>query len=456
MVKNTRLYDVLDVSVTATEQEIKKAYRKKALKCHPDKNNHSAESIKLFQEISHAYEILNNEEKRSLYDKYGTVDEAAISEMLSKQRRQQRDMPDAGDLFSQFFGGKSATSKYGVANPFFSSFEESSGRRTGTMDEQQELVSGPSINHNLKCTLSDLYHGKHAKLALNRTRVCERCHGSGGAKACQCRSCKGTGVLTTTKRMGPMVQTWQTTCKDCQGSGSYIKNKDICQICSGSGFIKQRKIFDVEVSPGMSDGQEIILPGEADEVINTGYGKEKVLPGDVVITIELNRKEDSLSKLYRVHEHDLILDGLEVDLKTSLCGGTILIDQHPSGNPFKIEVLPNELLKPGCIKCVENKGMPLDTNGKFGNLYIRFQVRFPDKLRPDTIEKLTSILSDDENIVSSNSAKELSLDEVTEEHVLSTLQPSNLQPKFSDSKKSNKRKRERYEQYDPNNTCHVN
>lgn len=480
MIKDTKFYDILEVSADATDQEIKKAYRKKALRHHPDKNNHSPESIKLFQELSHAYEILSDESKRELYDQYGTVDETEINEMMSKQRGAASNAAfahTAGDLFAQFFGGRPGSASGAGANgsggnSFFQSF--SPDFSSYDMDGSQEMASGPGIHHNLKCTLYDLYHGKRAKLALNRTRLCEKCQGYGGKKTSQCKGCQGTGMYTTTKRMGPMVQTWQTTCKDCGGSGKFIRSKDACEECSGNGFVKERKIFDVEIQPGMTDGKEIVLPGEADEVINTEYGKERVHPGDVIITIELTRRDEHNMKYkYMVHGHDLILDNFEVDLKTSLCGGTIVIEDHPSGNPFKIDVLAGELLKPGCIKCVENKGMPVDQYGKFGNLYIRFQVKFPEQLRNETIEKLSQALVEDENVIKQppKDDKNGGIDpsQVMEEQVLSSFTADDLQSKFREAKKnpSNKRKRGEHgaynkngtqfdSSYDPSDSCQVN
>ncbi|CDO94545.1 unnamed protein product [Kluyveromyces dobzhanskii CBS 2104] len=478
MVKDTKLYDILEVDISATEVEIKKAYRKKALKHHPDKNNHSPESIKLFQEISHAYETLSNATKRGLYDQYGTTDEGEIGEMLAKQNFNNSggsthgnlfSAHSAGDLFAQFFGGRgpnvASASGFGfmsgMSNDPFQSFSHDFSTTAASNSDFHEMVSGPGIRHNLKCNSYDLFHGKRAKLALNRTRLCQGCQGFGGKKTTQCMGCQGTGVFTTTKRMGPMVQTWQTSCKDCGGTGKYIRSKDACQECSGNGFLKERKIFDVEVVPGMRNGNEIILPGEADEVINTEYGKERVIPGDVIITIQLNRKEDKMKYKYLIHDHDLILDNFEVDLKTSLCGGTIVVEDHPSGTPFKIEVLSGELLKPGCIKCVENKGMPIDPNGKYGNLYIRFQVKFPESLGADTIDKLSEILVDDKN-------HGIDPATISEEQVLSTFTDDDLHSKFQDAKtnQSNKRKRtddgifqhntdSNYSQQ-PSDSCNVN
>lgn len=454
MVKDSRLYDILEISSAATEQEIKRAYRKKALKYHPDKNNHNTESIKLFQEISHAYEILMDEKKRKLYDKYGTVDETVIGEMLAKKQPQF----SSGDLFAHFFGGGSTTSGASMANSFFQKFSTNSMPKRS----DDELAYGPGIKHTLKCTLSELYHGKKSKLALNRTRVCQDCNGFGGRTSTTCPMCHGSGVFTRTKRIGPMVQTWQTTCSTCGGSGKYIQDKDICDICSGSGFVKERKIFEVDVQPGMREGQEIVLPGEADEILNTEFGKEKVIPGDVIITIELNRKDDKSTQRYIVHGSDLLLDGVEIDLKTSLCGGTVVIDDHPSDKPFKIVIIPGEILNPGCIKCVEGMGMPDSKSKGFGNLYIRFEVKFPDRLKPDTIKQLSAILSKDENILQIPSKSNISNNDsaIMEECVLSSFSVDDLRSKFAKIPR-NKRNRSEYEGidtsgYDNTNTCHVN
>ncbi|CAI4036029.1 hypothetical protein SMKI_14G2430 [Saccharomyces mikatae IFO 1815] len=481
MQHNTSLYDSLNVTATASTSEIKKAYRNAALKYHPDKNNHTEESKRKFQEICQAYEVLKDNHLRSLYDQYGTTDEALIQEQYQQQaypqtqtQRQQSSVfnpsagfdtegmsfPDLspGDLFAQFFSSSASSSSNGAKNSFNFSFNGSStpnfpfGNGSGmnslyspsskynTTGEEHHLNRGPDIKHNLKCTLKELYMGKTAKLGLNRTRICHVCDGHGGLRKYTCKPCKGQGIQTQTKRMGPLVQSWSQTCADCGGAGTFVKNKDICEQCQGLGFIKQRKILQVTVQPGSCHNQLIVLTGEGDEVISTkGGGREKVIPGDVVITI-LRLKDP---KFQITDNCDLICKKCEVDLMTSLCGGIVYIEGHPSGKLIKIDIIPGEVLKPGCFKTVENMGMPKFINGVrsgFGHLYVKFDVTYPERLEPENAAKVKSILANDKYINAERSAMETtdadcycdlekSYDNV-EEHVLSSFEAPDLSSKI--------------------------
>lgn len=407
MATDTRLYDILRIPPSASTSEIKKAYRILALKYHPDKNNHSEESTSKFQEICQAYEVLKDDRKRALYNQYGTIDEQAI------QQEQQNNMPSfftssasanpmnmsAGDLFAHFFDNVSSSS---------STFNT---RRSNMPGSSSTISRGPDIKHDLKCSLAELYDGKKTKLGLNRKRLCKLCQGYGGTKCRTCKACGGQGQQTETRRMGPMVQTWTQTCNQCGGTGTFMKNTDTCGDCHGEGYIRERRILDVEVIPGMCHGQIIILPGEADEVITTSRGNQKVIPGDVVITIKQSKDD----KFQRVNKGgcDLVMRKCKIPLTTSLCGGDVYIDGHPNGKVLKVSIIPGEIIRPNCFKSIEGMGMPkynCDTNGAGlpvqqqeaqltkGNLYILFQVDFPEKLEQDTITKLMDVFANDPNI----------------------------------------------------------
>lgn len=488
MVKTTHLYDLLNIHATASQSEIKKAFRLAALKYHPDKNNHSEESKEKFQEISKAYEVLSDERKRSLYDAYGTVDEAAITgnHMSSDDDDAMHDSffshsgsdplhmfgASAGDLFAQFFNNSSSGPSFGFSQGSNSKFDRSS---SGGFARRDDMRTGPDIKHYLKCTLSDLYVGKKTKLGLNRMRICTHCDGKGGMQTVACRTCNGQGEVVKTRRLGPMVQTVSSTCNSCKGTGTYVRKNDICPQCGGSGVYKERKIFDVEVIPGMSNEQMIILSGEADEVLETSHGLMKVHPGDVVIVIDVVRDK----KYEIVNEHDLVLRNCRIPLKTCLCGGDVYIEGHPSGKLIKLSIIPNELLKTQKFKTVEGLGMPKPakqygtansstTSSEiegYGNLYVQFEIKFPDKLEDETISKLEQVLNGDANIAreTENDAKRLD-DIVTngdgtvevEEHVLSDFVPNYKEFKeYKRDRSESARKRKRNDNYDNNDDCTV-
>ncbi|SCV05470.1 LANO_0H08196g1_1 [Lachancea nothofagi CBS 11611] len=413
--RDTKLYDILGISSDASVQDIKKAYRVKALKYHPDKNGHSEDAKHKFQEICEAYEILHDDSKREMYERYGTTDQSQWPAMQEKTRYREPTGMSAGDLFAQFFGGGSTT-----VPSFFGDDMDLLGRRSRTA-RPKGPVRGPDIKHLLRCTLEEIYRGKETKLALKRTRLCQTCDGKGGLQWTACENCDGRGMKTQTQRHGPIMQSWSSTCGACSGEGTFLKSKDVCNECQGQGFIGERKIFDVRIEKGMESGQELILPGEADEVVSTKYGSEKVVPGDVIITME----QIPHPSFRRRADYGLILDKCLVGLKTSLCGGSVWLDSHPSGKTIKIDVLPGEILQPGAVKCIANLGMPTKDGG-FGHLYIKFEVLFPSKLNTTTLSAIGPALDKDENVRETEQSSQSSKHESQpiEEHVISGFVPN--------------------------------
>ncbi|XP_069312969.1 dnaJ homolog subfamily A member 4 isoform X2 [Eulemur rufifrons] len=231
MVKETQYYDILGVKPSASPEEIKKAYRKLALKYHPDKNPDEGEKFKL---ISQAYEVLSDPKKRDIYDQGG---EQAIKEGGSGGPSFSSPM----DIFDMFFGGG------------------------GRMARERR---GKNVVHQLSVTLEDLYNGLTKKLALQKNVICEKCEGIGGKKGSveKCPLCKGRGMQIHIQQIGPgMVQQIQTVCVECKGQGERINPKDRCESCSGAKVIREKKIIEVHVEKG-----EVIKHGDLKCVRNEG------------------------------------------------------------------------------------------------------------------------------------------------------------------------------------------
>uniref|UniRef100_A0A2K5QVX7 J domain-containing protein n=1 Tax=Cebus imitator TaxID=2715852 RepID=A0A2K5QVX7_CEBIM len=206
MVKETTYYDVLGVKPNATQEELKKTYRKLALKYHPDKNPNEGEK---FKQISQAYEVLSDAKKRELYDKGG--------EQAIKEGGAGGSFGSPIDIFDMFFGGG------------------------GRMQRERR---GKNVVHQLSVTLEDLYNGATRKLALQKNVICDKCEGRGGKKG-----------------IGPgMVQQIQSVCMEFQGHGEWISPKGRCKSCNG-----RKIILEVHIDKGMKDGQKIIFHGEGDQ-----------------------------------------------------------------------------------------------------------------------------------------------------------------------------------------------
>ncbi|EXJ54575.1 DnaJ like subfamily A member 2 [Cladophialophora yegresii CBS 114405] len=342
MVKETKFYDILGVEVTATEAQLKTAYKKGALKHHPDKNAHNPDAAEKFKDLSKAYEVLSDPQKRSLYDQYG------------EEGLEQGGMGGGGmaaeDLFAQFFGGGSS-----FGGMFGGGMRETGPKKART------------IHHVHKVSLEDIYKGKVSKLALQKSVICPQCDGRGGKEGAvkTCAGCNGAGMKTMMRQMGPMIQRFQTICPDCQGEGETIRERDRCKRCMGKKTVVERKVLHVHVDRGVKSGHKIEFRGEGDQMPG-------VLAGDVVFEIEqkphprFQRKDDDL--FYHA----------EIDLLTALAGGQIYIE-HLDDRWLTVNIYPGEPITPGSIKVIKGQGMPSLRHHDFGNLYIQFDVKFPDK-----------------------------------------------------------------------------
>lgn len=344
MVRDTKFYDVLGVAPDADESKLKTAYRKSALKHHPDKNAHDPSAAEKFKEISHAYEVLSDPQKRQLYDQYG------------EEGLEQGGMGGGGmaaeDLFAQFFGGGGG----GLGGMFGGGMRDTGPKKART------------IHHVHKVSLEDIYRGKVSKLALQKSVICTKCDGRGGKEGAvkTCAGCNGQGMKTMMRQMGPMIQRFQTVCPDCNGEGESIREKDKCKACGGKKTVIERKVLHVHVDRGVQNGTKIDFRGEGDQMPG-------VQPGDVQFEIEqkphprFQRKGDDL--FYHA----------EIDLLTALAGGAIYIE-HLDERWLTVEILPGEVISPGEIKVIRGQGMPSYRHHDFGNLYVQFDVKFPERL----------------------------------------------------------------------------
>jgi DnaJ family protein A protein 2 len=338
MVRETKLYDVLGVAPGANESELKSAYRKLALKYHPDKNPDAGDK---FKEISHAYEVLSDAEKRQVYDNYG---EAGLSGEGGPGGM------SAEDLFAQFFGGG-----------FFGGPGMGGGRRGPRRTED--------MTFNLQVTLEEVYRGKSAKIAVQRKVVCAKCSGKGGNKegaVKTCATCHGRGVKTILRQMGPLVQQLQQTCPECEGEGETIKASDRCTGCHGKKVVSEKKVHEIHVEPGMKSGHKVRLAGEADQAPGAQAG-------DIIVTIM--EKEHAF---FKRQDRDLSCR-VPIDLVTALAGGRVAI-KHLDDRVLETVLRPGiDVIKPDDLRVIAGAGMPTHRQPfNRGDLFVRFDILFPD------------------------------------------------------------------------------
>jgi len=242
-------YKLLGISRSAKQAEIKRAYRKLAPLYHPDKFPNDEEKKVKFQEISTAYEVLSDDEKRRIYDQYG-------EEGLKKGVRNSGGF-DFDDIFSMFNGGQQ--------------------KKKGGRDE---LPKGNPLKIKFRATLEDLYNGKDIEVLQMRQVLCPHCRGTGAENAddvSSCPDCDGSGIKIVTQKLGPgFVQRMQTTCDRCGGKGRIVTST--CSHCSGTKVDTAEQLITIFIERGMPDGHEIVSESDGDE----RPGEE---PGDLIFKI---------------------------------------------------------------------------------------------------------------------------------------------------------------------------
>lgn len=330
-------YELLGISKDADLKEVKKAYRKLAMKYHPDKNPGNKESEEKFKEIAQAYEVLSDPDKRKTYDQFG------------KDGLSGHSFTSADDLFKNFFGGGS----------FFSNFF---GGRPPVRKTRDTV-------YPMSLPLEQLYNGVVKKIRVTRKKICGLCNGEGVKTDVTleiCGLCNGAGVVTQKQQVLPgMMATVQTTCPHCAGNKRIPNPKDYCKGCGGRKVVDDAKILEINVEPGTRDRQTYTFFGEADEL--PGFE-----PGDIHIVIQEHSPDTGKWK----RSGDDLRYQQAISLKEALTGYAFTI-KHLSGKLLHIKKC-GKVVKPGDIHTINSYGMPIPSQkGKYGKLLIVFDVIFP-------------------------------------------------------------------------------
>jgi len=348
-------YELLGVEKGCSDADLKKAYRKLAIQYHPDKNPDAGDK---FKEIAHAYQILSDPEKRSIYDRYG-----------EEGLKGGGGGPSAEDFFDSFFGGGFGSFFGGPGGP-------GAKRPRGPR-------KGDDVVHPLDVSLEDLYKGTIRKIRVTRTRICHECAGVGATKEDaikKCTDCRGTGTRISLRQLGPgFVQQVQSKCTTCNGEGNIIDKKFLCKHCKGKKTTQEKKTLEVHIDKGMKNNQKITFAGEADETPG-------VAPGDIVFVVK-----QKPHKTFTREDNHLIVNKT-ISLTEALTGVRFAIT-HLDERVLIINSSPGEVIKPDSIKQVEGEGMPRYKNPfEKGNLFIKFKVEFPDTLSLGVVKSLETLL----------------------------------------------------------------
>lgn len=344
MAEKRDYYEVLGVEKTASEDEIKSAYRKLAKKYHPDLNPGNAEAEAKFKEVNEAYGVLSDADKRAKYDQYGTAD------------------PQAGFGGGGFSGGFGSG---GFSGGFEDIFENIFGGFTGSRRSNNAPEQGRDLRVDMELTFEEAAFGTKKEINLTREESCDECGGSGAAKGTTaevCQACHGSGQVRTTQNtvFGSFSSTQQ--CTACHGTGRIIRTP--CKKCGGKGRIRRARRISINVPAGIDNGQAITLRGEGEQ------GKRGGAAGDLYVYFSVKPH-----KLFKRRGNDIYLE-VAVSFANAALGAEITVPTLEDSIKYKIP----EGTQPGTVFRIRGKGIKRLGGNDRGDMYITVGVEIPRRL----------------------------------------------------------------------------
>lgn len=337
-------YEILGVSKGASDDELKKAYRKLAMQHHPDRNPGDKKAEEKFKEISHAYDILSDAQKRAAYDRYG------------HDAFNQGGMGGAGGAG---MGGFDFSS--GFADIFEDLFGMGGGARRGGGGAQQQH-RGSDLRYDISISLEEAFKGKQETIKVSTSATCDSCHGSGsekGTKPVTCPTCQGQGRV----RASQGFFTIERTCHTCGGAGKIIK--DPCKVCAGSGRVRKEKTLSVNIPAGVEEGTRIRLGGEGEVGMRGGPA------GDLYIFVNVKPHE-----IFKRDGADIHCE-IPIKMTTATLGGSVEV---PTIEGKRVKVTIPEGTQNGHQMRLRGKGMSVLKSAHRGDMYIHAMVETPVKL----------------------------------------------------------------------------
>ena len=358
-------YEVLGVSKTASEDEIKKAYRQIAIKYHPDRNPGDKKAEEMFKEAAEAYNVLHDPQKRQQYDQFGFNGPMGGG---FQDFGASMNLDDIFQMFGDVFGGRG-----------FSGFGGGFGSRSARHPQHR----GTDLRLKVKLSLQEVSQGVTKKFKVRKDVTCTHCHGTGaedGSAHETCPTCHGSGVIThTTQSIFGMMQT-QGVCPTCQGEGQVIKNK--CHQCQGTGITKGEEVVEINIPAGVAEGMVVNVPGKGNAGMRGG------VPGDIQVFIE---EEENATF---VRDGNDIIYSLLLDFPTAALGGEVEIPTI-EGRTLKVKIEGGT--QPGKTMRLRGKGLPaVQGYGQgTGDLVVNISVYVPKTLSRDEKKALESFRDSD-------------------------------------------------------------
>lgn len=347
-------YEVLGVDKNAGNSDIKSAYRKLAMKYHPDKNKDDPNAEEKFKEAAEAYEVLGDSKKRNIYDQFG---HAGVDSQFGSGGFQWSDFThatDFSDIFGNLFGG----------NGFFSSIFGDSFGGFGTRVRRKTVNRGEDLKISLSLSLEEIASGVSKKIKVNTKSECDFCHGTGSAdgRISTCPQCNGSGQVRQVRQSFFGQMSTITTCPVCQGKGTIIKNK--CSHCYGEGRVSKVKTVKIDIPAGVADGQYLKLRGQGNA------GKQAGPSGDILLFINEKRND-----IFERDGQDLICT-FPINVSKAVLGGNIDVPTLQKHVKMKI---PSGT-QSGKVFRLRGQGLPYLNSSRKGDLYIKIIVVIPTKI----------------------------------------------------------------------------
>lgn len=346
-------YEVLGIEKSATQDEIKKAYRKLAVKYHPDRNPGDKEAEEKFREATEAYEVLSDEKKRPIYDQYGFAGLDGMDQGGGAQ------YSHAFHDFSDLFGGMGGGFGDIFDNLFGGGFSSGSSRRSSTSNGPS---AGSSLRYDLNINFKDAVYGSNVEIHFKHNETCETCNGTGGAPGSSkktCPTCNGNGQI----RQGNGFFTIQQTCPKCGGKGCIIEKP--CTSCRGTGIQEKSKKMSLKIPSGVDNGKRLIIHGQGDAGENGGPS------GDLVVVIHVEPHA-----LFERDGQDLYC-AVPVSIAQAALGCEVVIN---SLDDKKVAIKVPSEIKNGQLLRIKGEGVPLAGSARKGDLYVKIVVQVPQHI----------------------------------------------------------------------------
>ncbi|KAL8814092.1 MAG: hypothetical protein Q9223_006657 [Gallowayella weberi] len=351
-------YNLLGISKSASERDIKKAYRTLSKRYHPDKNPNDASAKQKFVSIADAYDALSDPTSRQIYDRYG-------HEGLAQHRQQSSgggQQHDPFDLFSRFFGG------------------------SGHFGHNQGQRRGPDMEVRVSIPLRDFYTGHEHEFSIEKQQICEECEGSGSADGHveTCSMCGGHGSVVRKLQLAPGIfQQTQMGCERCQGRGKTISKP--CRVCGGKKVVRKASSFTLSVEKGMPRNGKVVYENEGDESPDWVAGDLVVVVGEKEAAMGESDEERVDGTFMRRKGRELFWKEV-LSLREAWMGGWTRNLTHLDGHVVRLSRERGQVVQPGLVEVVEGEGMPTwmnereETEEEAGRLLVEYTVVLPDRM----------------------------------------------------------------------------